>query len=83
MEGKQTALSSNADLVGWSRETTWYWLWGDALPSGSGVVGERVGSGEGGCSDNVFWDDPCLCESQEVERLEGAGGKNGLSTADC
>jgi len=52
-------------------------------PRGSGGVGGRVGSGEGGWSGSVFRDDPGLCESQEMERLEGGVGQNGLSFLDC
>jgi len=33
-------------------------------------VCEGVGGGEGGWGGGIFWGDPGLCESQEVERLE-------------
>jgi len=39
-------------------------------PRGSGCVGERVGSGEGGWSGSVFRDNPGVCESHEVKGLE-------------
>jgi len=45
-------------------------------------VGERAGSEEVGWSRSVFRDDPGLCESQEVDRLEGGIGQNCLHFLD-